>query len=75
MAQRKDNTTVNRAKEYVAIIADYEGNGYDVFAECYGPEEWEEFINGDDWLTVHKRIDEIAKIYSDRQHDAENSAF
>ena len=67
---------LKEARKYVTDKADYEGNGYDVFCECYGDKEWIEFMKGFATLKqVKSYIDDIADIYADRQADATNSAF
>ena len=67
---------IEQAKAYVTEKADYEGNGYDVFCECYGDNEWIEFMKG--FVTIKavlSYVDDIAEIHADRQADAINSAF
>lgn len=71
-----DPVWIEKAKAYVIEKADYEGNGYDVFCECYGVEEWTEFMAGFTTLkAVLSYVDDMADIFADRQADAKNSAF
>lgn len=77
----KKQELIAKAKSYVTGAADYNGNGYDVFCECYGTEEWAEFLNRHDdtvidtWGELKEMVDTIAAIHADRQADAINSAF
>ena len=76
MSEAYQEVWLAKAKEYVTEKADYEGNGYDVFCECYGKSEWFEMMAGFSTLKAFlSYVDDIASIYSDRQHDAKNSEF
>ena len=62
---------VARCKAYVTAKADYETNAYDVFVECYGTDEWVDFI-GD--LTSFDEIvasmEEAVGVWEERRADA-----
>ena len=67
---------IDKARKYVTDKADYNGNGYDVFCECWGTDEWNAAIaDFPTWPELKDHIDVIASIWADRQADAENSVF
>ena len=67
---------LKKARKHVADKADYNGNGYDVFCECWEESEWLESMKGFSTLKAFlSYIDDIADIYADKQADAINSAF
>ena len=67
---------IEKARKYVTDKADYESNGYDVFCECWGTEEWNEAIaDFPVWSDLKEHVDTLASIWDDRQADAINSAF
>ena len=69
-------SSVNTVKDYVANKADYDGNGYDVFCECYSDDQWVEMINTFPKLPdLLAHIDTVAAVYADRQANARNSEF
>ena len=77
----KTEQLIEKAKAYAE--ANYT-KGMDTFVECYGDDEWREFLRGDEgwgtpdittWKDCKSMMDTMADIWSDRQADARNSAF
>jgi hypothetical protein len=49
--------------------------GYDRFIECYGTDEWQEFVTNDDgslksWAEVKSEMAEMASIWLEREQEA-----
>ena len=69
------------AKAKAHAEANY-SKGFDTFVECYGDDEWREFLAASEWapgVTTWKEckslMDSMADVWSDRRADARNSAF
>jgi len=67
---------IEKAKEFAR--KNY-NKGYDVFVECYGQKEWEEFVSfdGEDltWKEIKEDMKNMASVWNERRADAANSTF
>lgn len=73
-------TLIERVKAHAK--AHYNDGGWDVFVECYGDREYNEFIDRElqyqpdaDEDKVFEEFAATASIWADREADAINSAF
>lgn len=71
---------IARVKAYA--LAHYNDGGWDVFVECYGDREYNEFIDRElkyqpdaDEDKLFEEFAATASIWADREADAINSAF
>ena len=66
------NVLVARCQEYVKRKADYNGNGFDHFCECYDQGDWENFLSDMevlDWPYIEERLEDVAAVYAQNQKE------
>lgn len=68
-----EHNLIEKAKAYAQARYD---EGYDTFVECYGNDEWAEFVVDYDtkepmtWPRVKACMDNMAEVWADRRADA-----
>lgn len=74
-------TLIKKAKAYATERYEL-GHGWQVFIECYGTAEWDDFIDGNEyeaavttWSDLKAKLHDVADLVSGHYDDIEAEAF